>query len=74
MSHPAQHFTGSGAQKRIMSLTGSPEPNVLVQRLHQLAVQHGLTIKEMAEKSGIPKRSLEGTCASEAQSGLGLTP
>jgi transcriptional regulator with XRE-family HTH domain len=41
-------------------MADSPEPDVLVQRLHQLAVQHGLTIKEMAEKSGIPKSSLEG--------------
>ena len=36
------------------------QPDVLVQRLHSLAVKHGLTIKEMALKCGIPKSSLEG--------------
>lgn len=35
-------------------------PDVLVQRLHILAVQRGLTIKEMAQKSSVPKSSLEG--------------
>lgn len=35
-------------------------PDVLVQRLHSLAVQRGLTIKDMAHKSGVPKSSLEG--------------
>ncbi len=38
----------------------SQQPDILVQRLHSLAVQHGLTIKQMAEKSGVPKSSLEG--------------
>jgi transcriptional regulator with XRE-family HTH domain len=36
------------------------EPDILVQRLHMLAVQRGLTIKEMAQKCGVPKSSLEG--------------
>ena len=35
-------------------------PDILVQRLHSLAVQHGITIKDMALKCGIPKSSLEG--------------
>jgi len=35
-------------------------PDILVQRLHSLAVQRGLTIKEMAQKCGVPKSSLEG--------------
>ena len=36
------------------------QPDILVQRLHMLAVQRGLTIKEMAQKCGVPKSSLEG--------------
>lgn len=36
------------------------EPDILVQRLHQLAVRNGITVKEMAEKCGVPKSSLEG--------------
>lgn len=35
-------------------------PDILVQRLHMLAVQRGLTIKDMAQKCGVPKSSLEG--------------
>ncbi len=35
-------------------------PDVLVQRLHSLAVQRGFTIKDMAQKCGLPKSSLEG--------------
>ena len=38
----------------------SANPDVLVQRLHGLAVKHGLTIKEMAQRCGVPKSSLEG--------------
>ncbi|HMS96633.1 MAG TPA: helix-turn-helix domain-containing protein [Tabrizicola sp.] len=41
-----------------MSETGGPD--VLVQRLHSLAVQRRLTIKEMAQLCGLPKSSLEG--------------
>lgn len=36
------------------------ETDMLVQRLHQLAVRHGLTVKEMSERCGVPKSSLEG--------------
>lgn len=36
------------------------EPDILVQRLHQVAVRYGLTVKDMAEKCGVPKSSLEG--------------
>ena len=35
-------------------------PDILVQRLHMLAVQRGLTIKDMAQRCGVPKSSLEG--------------
>ncbi|MES2334512.1 MAG: helix-turn-helix transcriptional regulator [Pseudomonadota bacterium] len=35
-------------------------PDLLVQRLHSLAVQRGLTIKDMAQMCGVPKSSLEG--------------
>ncbi|MFW2545320.1 helix-turn-helix domain-containing protein [Primorskyibacter sp. 2E107] len=36
------------------------QTDILVQRLHFLAVRHGLNVKEMAEKCGVPKSSLEG--------------
>ena len=35
------------------------EPDILVQRLHQIAVRHGLNVKDVAEKCGVPKSSLE---------------
>ena len=35
-------------------------PDILVQRLHQIAVRHGFNVKDMAEKCGVPKSSLEG--------------
>ena len=38
----------------------SNQPGILVRRLHSLAVQRGMTIKDMAQKCGIPKSSLEG--------------
>lgn len=46
-------------------MSESSAPDMLVQRLHSLAVKHGLTIKEMtikemAQPCGVPKSSLEG--------------
>ncbi len=41
-------------------MSDKEKPDVLVQRLHSLAVSNGLTVKEMAEKCGVPKSSLEG--------------
>lgn len=35
------------------------QPSVVVQRLHSLRVQRGLTIQQMAELCGLPKSSLE---------------
>ncbi|MGC9418277.1 MAG: helix-turn-helix domain-containing protein [Rhodovulum sp.] len=41
-------------------MADTEEPDILVRRLHSLLVSHGLTIKEMAERCGVPKSSLEG--------------
>ena len=40
-------------------MDGNGKPDVLVRRIHALAVQHGLTSTEMARRCGLPKSSLE---------------
>ncbi|TCP43366.1 helix-turn-helix domain-containing protein [Rhodovulum marinum] len=41
-------------------MTDTDEPDVLVGRLAHLAFTRGLSIREMAERCGIPKSSMEG--------------
>lgn len=40
-------------------MTDVERPSELVARLHMLSARHGLNIKQMAEKCGLPKSSLE---------------
>jgi len=40
-------------------MADNEKPDVLVERLHTIQYREGLTIKEMAERCGLPKSSLE---------------
>ena len=57
---PAEPLIGSQARNGTLSMSENARTDVLVQRLHGLAVQHALTIKDMAQRCGVPKSSLEG--------------